>query len=344
MTSRRRLRLAVAGLAALCTSASVAAGPSAPVAPPREAGSATYLLRSSVRVAPVQVLLQTAPPASTTVAALPQVPRTLDSRGIPGRALVAYRAAAEAVAPASCRLPWELLAGIGLIESGHGSVHDGAIGADGRVSPPILGPRLDGSGAYALIRDSDGGRLDGDPSLDRAVGPMQFIPSTWARHGADGDGNGSADPHDLDDAALSAARYLCHTSGRLDRPSGAIAAVFSYNHSYDYVRVVLTAAARYAGQSPQSWGVGLLPVAAEVVEGSPGPTVAQPSPQPEATFATAATAEPTPQGSATLEPEPDPEGAPSPESEPLPQGEPSQEPSPEPSPAEEPSPTPGSAG
>ena len=234
-------------------------------------------------------------------------------------------------------------------------MHDGAIGADGRVSPPILGPRLDGSGAYALIRDSDGGRLDGDPSLDRAVGPMQFIPSTWARHGVDGDGNGSADPHDLDDAALSAARYLCHASRRLDRPAGAIAAVFSYNHSDDYVRVVLTAAARYAGQSPQSWGVGLLPAAPEVVvEGTPSPTDGQPSPQPEASFAAAEATpahEPAPQGSPSPDPEPVPEGEPSPESEPLPQEEPSQEPSPEaepspreePSPAAEPSPTPGSA-
>ena len=44
---------------------------------------------------------------------------------------------------------------------------------------------------------------------DRAVGPMQFIPSTWSVIGVDGDNDGKRNPQDIDDAALATAVYLC---------------------------------------------------------------------------------------------------------------------------------------
>ncbi len=261
-------------------------------------------LRSSDQIRPVAVAGPVLPPpASTSAPILAPVPETLTVAGIPARALAAYRTAARQMAAddPGCRLPWPLLAAIGYVESHHGAVQGGSVGADGRVDPPILGPRLDGSGAFALIRDSDDGALDGDTALDRAVGPMQFIPSTWARSGADGDGDGRRDPHDLDDAALAAGRYLCSGGGRVDRPTGTIAAVFRYNHSYDYVRVVLTVAARYAGQSPQKWGVGLLPAASPA--GSPSPTSSPSavSPSPSSGAARAAPS-PTAKASATATP------------------------------------------
>ncbi|WP_447407116.1 lytic murein transglycosylase, partial [Clostridium perfringens] len=79
----------------------------------------------------------------------------------------------------------------------------------------IRGPALDGDGV-AAIADTDGGRWDGDTLWDRAVGPMQFIPDTWSRWGADGNGDGAADPNQIDDAALATARYLCGASAMTD--------------------------------------------------------------------------------------------------------------------------------
>ncbi|WP_229663315.1 lytic transglycosylase domain-containing protein [Microbacterium album] len=166
--------------------------------------------------------------------------------GIPERALVAYAAAHLTVSAEqpSCGIGWNTLAGIGRIESGHGSHGGAVVGEDGWVLPRILGVPLDGNGVMA-IRDTDGGAWDGDTVWDRAVGPMQFIPETWSRWGADGDGDGIADPNQIDDAALAAARYLC-ASGPMTSVEGWRAAVFSYNHLDEYVDAVAAAANQYA--------------------------------------------------------------------------------------------------
>lgn len=135
-----------------------------------------------------------------------------------------------------CGLRWQLLAAIGQVESGQ--ARGGRVTADGTTRAPILGPRLDGH-RFALIRDTDGGALDGDTVYDRAVGPMQFIPSTWARWGADGNGDGRADPHNIHDAALAAGRYLCAGDRDLSEPADRDRAVLGYNHSRAYLRTVL---------------------------------------------------------------------------------------------------------
>ena len=104
-------------------------------------------------------------------------------------------------------LGWSTLAGIGEVESVHGTLDGRTLLADGRPSQPIIGPTLDGRGPVAAIRASSSATaLHGDPTWDHAVGPLQFLPSTWAHWGGDGDGDGAADPQDLDDAAYAVSK------------------------------------------------------------------------------------------------------------------------------------------
>jgi len=105
-------------------------------------------------------------------------------------------------------------------------------------------PPLDG-GAFGAVDDTDGGSLDGDARWDRAVGPLQFIPSTWETWAADANGDGVADPNQIDDAALAAGRYLCH-SGELTDAAAWRRAVFSFNHSDAYVNDIAGLANTYA--------------------------------------------------------------------------------------------------
>ncbi len=165
---------------------------------------------------------------------------------IPASVLAAYRSAEAATArsDAGCHLDWTLLAAIGRIESGH--ARGGAVDAKGTTTSPILGPVLAGGPDIAAIRDTDGGRHDGNSTWDRAVGPMQFIPSTWAVWGRDGNGDGSADPHNVHDAALAAAGYLCVGERDLADSGQLRRAVFGYNHSWDYVATVLAWMRAYA--------------------------------------------------------------------------------------------------
>lgn len=166
--------------------------------------------------------------------------------GIPDRAVRAYASAALTLLreQPGCGLGWNTLAGLGAIESAHGSHGGGVLRADGYPDPPIRGIALDGA-ASAAIADTDGGRFDGDAVWDRAVGPLQFIPSTWEHWGADANGDGVADPNQIDDAALAAARYLC-AAGEMTTPAGWRRAVFSYNHLDSYVDDVAAAANSYA--------------------------------------------------------------------------------------------------
>ena len=169
--------------------------------------------------------------------------------GIPERALSAYALAHVAIAEEDpeCGLDWATIAAIGAIESGHGSHGDAVLDENGRAQPAIIGRALDGDGV-AKIADTDGGLFDGDVTWDRAVGPMQFIPSTWAKWASDANGDGAADPHQIDDAAQATARYLC-ASGPMTSPEGWRAAVFSYNHDNDYVDKVATVANGYAASA-----------------------------------------------------------------------------------------------
>jgi len=167
---------------------------------------------------------------------------------VPARALQAYGNAQNLVAQQQpgCHLSWTTLAGIAHIESNHSRFGGRSLQPDGRPSSPIIGIPLDGSPGVQAIKDTDGGVLDGDPVWDRAVGPFQFIPSTWMHWKADGNGDGVADPQNIDDAALAAGHYLCAGGKDLATGAGWWQAILSSNNSVAYVQTVFTGAEAYA--------------------------------------------------------------------------------------------------
>lgn len=212
-----------------------------------------------------QVVLVTGPRlvgialASSVVWAAGQVtgaPSSVALPGVPQVSVDAYVAAAASMLP-DCGLRWSLVAAIGAVESGHGTFGDSMPDPDtGRVSPPIRGPRLDGE-AFARIPDTDDGKLDGDATWDRAVGPMQFIPETWDEYEPfDG-----ADPQNIRDAAKATARLLCAVAineGRpLTEPDVEEAAIRAYNNDSAYVTSVRAFEmdfAQTAGTGPTAGG------------------------------------------------------------------------------------------
>jgi membrane-bound lytic murein transglycosylase B len=148
-----------------------------------------------------------------------------------------------------CNLRWPTLAAIGKVESNHGRANGATLTPDGRAFPPIIGQPLDGQGARKLIRDTDSAALDNDPIYDRAIGPMQFLPSTWRTWAVDADNSGSSDPHDIDDATLAAAKYLCAGGRDLATAAGWWDAVLSYNDVQAYAQDVFQAANDYGQTS-----------------------------------------------------------------------------------------------
>lgn len=146
-------------------------------------------------------------PASAATGSLRPAPTALATATIPPDVLALYGQAA-----ATCDgLSWLVLAGIGAVESGHGTstapgVHSGA-------------------------------------NVAGAMGPMQFLAGTWAAYGVDGDGDGVRDVYNPADAIFGAANYLC-ASGAGDTAT-LRRALWTYNHADWYVEQVLQLAARY---------------------------------------------------------------------------------------------------
>src|SRR5581483_6377404 len=159
------------------------------------------------------------PSSSPSAAAIAEIPATL---------LAVYESAAV-----TCPgLPWQVLAGIGWVESHHAQGH--ADPATGEVTPPIVGPPLDGTSNRALIRDAT--QPDG---YAHALGPMQFLSTTWsawATVAPDRPPAALPDVQNAWDAIYTAARYLC---GGRDHLEDVRAAVLSYNHSEQYLADVL---------------------------------------------------------------------------------------------------------
>lgn len=232
---------------------------------------------------------------------------------IPQIALTAYLDAAQIMADThpQCGLHWSILAGIGRIESNHAA--GGSVNAAGTTLSPILGPELNGSPGTAAIPDTEHGALDGDAAWDRAVGPMQFIPTAWRRYAP----GPNANPNNVHDAALATADFLCADGVNLPDPVQLATAIYRYDPSYAFVRAVLEWAGRYAtGVVPLPPGLPATDVAPPglVATALPvgGPAPGQPPPLPSEVLAAAppppptrATAPlPTPPGGSRVPPPP----------------------------------------
>ncbi|MBM7368943.1 lytic transglycosylase domain-containing protein [Gordonia hydrophobica] len=240
---RTRLKSAALVAAGLIPAAAVLAGASSPSnladpAPAHVDNVAYEIPRSAPKPAPDQV--------KPVVATFQATPASVKSGAVPKINFEAYQAAADTMAKKQprCGIDWRLIAGIGKVESHHANFGD----ADkkGELRTPIYGPTLNGTLAgNRVINDTDGGKLDGDPVYDRAVGPMQFLPSTWNHYAGDGNGDGKSDPQNLFDAALTTAKYLCDDNLDLRTDAGRTDAVLRYNNSMEYVSNVLGFARGY---------------------------------------------------------------------------------------------------
>ncbi|MCH9701554.1 MAG: lytic murein transglycosylase [Actinomycetia bacterium] len=177
---------------------------------------------------------------------------------IPSMALAAYRNAEAMMTTAfpGCGVSWNLLAGIGRIESMH--AYGGATDSRGTAVKPIYGPALDGTlpGNEIIVQSRSADRV----TYARALGPMQFLPGTWSRYASDGDNDGKADVQNIFDASLAAARYLCSGGLNLRNQADVMAAILRYNNSMAYARNVLSWAASYA--------TGVVPVDLPPINGS----------------------------------------------------------------------------
>ena len=208
--------------------------------------------------APVALVLAVAvivPPPVAAAAGGP--PSAVALAEIPPNLLPVYQAAA-----ATCPgLPWQVLAAIGALESGHAQGR--ADPATGDVSPPIMGPAIDGRPGFAAIRDpssSDG--------WAHALGPMQFLSTTWARWArlAPGRPPGAVpSAHNAWDAIHAAAAKLCADA---DGSSDLSTAIYAYNRSDAYVDAVLAKAVAYGMGQAGGPVAGLFTGSGTMVAGS----------------------------------------------------------------------------
>ncbi|WP_143832816.1 MULTISPECIES: C40 family peptidase [Nocardiopsis] len=198
------------------------------------------------------------------------IPEQVD--GISDTLLRAYGQAAAAtpeLAPDCTGMRWSILAGIGQMESLHGTLNGSSIGPAGIASPPIIGPPLNGDG-FASIPDTDQGFYDRDTAWDRAVGPMQFIPGTWEAYKIDGNGDGAFDPQNAFDATFTAASYICGTGHTdLSDPATLETRLMAYNQSQAYVDEVMANIAAYdalpVASAAGSFGAGATGAAATAI-------------------------------------------------------------------------------
>ena len=317
--ARRFSLLPLALLSAAWTASLTGAGPTAaPVAASSTPegslpGGASVPARAIEAPASISSPEEVSPGFEGTDAEIEQIVSTSSTNGIPAAALSAYQRAEAIInsADKSCNLSWQLIAAIGRVESDHGRFAGNTLNTKGVATPGIYGIALDGTNNTAVIRDTDAGQYDNDTTYDRAVGPMQFIPSTWSVVGVDADGDGVRNPQDIDDAALGSAVYLCSGTDDLSTLSGQRDAVFRYNRSESYVDLVLSVADNYlqgdfTSVPNNTTAAGFLTPLPGFTPNGPRDTGPSPAPVPGAEPAPAPAPATAPEAPSSPEPQPEP--------------------------------------
>lgn len=260
-------------------------------------------------------------PTAVVAASGDKIPRSWS--GIPQTVFSAYSRAAdsEQATDPGCHLGWPLLAAIGKVESNHAD--GGGVALDGTMVQPLFGPPLDGNNGTIQLLDAT--ILSGRPQWVRAEGPMQFLPSTWARWAADGDGDGKKNVQNVYDASLGAAHYLCADNADLATPSGLRAAILRYNPSWNYLDAVSSWLSVYTNGVtvvPDDPGGRLGSLGTSEVSKPSGPSTSAPQQQAQAA-PPAPAPQPAPQPPASRQPAApkQPSPAPSPQPSPLPVGQ-----------------------
>ena len=242
-----------AGLAATASSATVVAETTATETESKVAATGVGLVPGEVREA--QPLRSPGDPSS-----LPPPPAGTATGGpavlgdgplaIPELVFYAYRAAEMQLAIDSpeCGLPWNLLAAIGRLNSGHAD--GGRTDVLGTLTTPVVTP-------------------------DGLLGPMRLGPAAWERHSADGNADGTADPQNVFDAALAAGAQMCADGGNLREPDGEARAVAAFDRSPDYLANVRTWSREYS-KAAEVAPADLAPIPARPVPGAAD--VAAPAP------------------------------------------------------------------
>ncbi|MXQ75905.1 hypothetical protein GSM98_06935 [Rhodococcus rhodochrous] len=280
--------IVAAGLAATASSATVVAETTSTEAEP-SAAPAVGVLPGEVREA------QPLRSPSDPLAQLP--PEALAAAGgaavlgdgplaIPELVFYAYRAAEMQLAIDSpeCGLPWNLLAAVGRLSSGHAD--GGRTDILGTLTTPVVTP-------------------------EGLLGPMRLAPAVWEQYSADGNADGTADPQNIFDATLAAGARMCAEGGNLREPDGEARAVAAVDPSPDYLANVRTWSGAYA-KAAEVAPADLAPIparpvpnAADVAAPAPAPVVTMPAPAatpPAEPSGEQAPAEPSPEQAAPAAP------------------------------------------
>lgn len=197
----------------------------------------------------------------------PAIPPSALAAVVPPRAIASYQQAASSACPG---VDWTLLAAIGAVESRHGQSGNATLDdTTGESTPWIFGPPLSGEAGTARIpADSWVGWWGLTGPWAQAVGPMQFLPATFTTHAVDIDQDGQTNPHDLDDAAATAARYLCVAGGGAIEGEAEAARIYNPGDQDAYAEKLKTerSAIELAAEAGPDLAVGAVacPVAGQV--------------------------------------------------------------------------------